>query len=195
MRILDILQGLGLATAAGIRPFLPALLAGAAATQDLGVDFGDTDLAFLEATWWLLALVLLTTATVGLERRLGPDRLEEGALGAAFGGIAIGIAALLFAGSLADHSETWWPGVFGGIVAGLLAQVAIRDFFRRVRGRLDPDAGAVLTLYAEGSALLLAALSIAFPPVSVLGLAFLVWLLLGGRRREGEKYAGLRILR
>jgi hypothetical protein len=195
MRILDILQGLGLATAAGIRPFLPALLAGAAATQDLGVDFDATDLAFLEDTWWLLAMVLLTTATVGLERRIGPDRLEEGALGAALGGIAIGLGALLCAGSLADHSETWWPGLFGGIVAALLAQLAIRNLFRRVRGRLDEDAGAVLTVYADGSALILAALAIAIPPVSVLALAFLIWLLFGSRRREGEKYAGLRILR
>jgi hypothetical protein len=195
MRILDILQGLGLATAAGIRPFLPALLVGAAATQDLGVDFDATDLAFLEGTWWLLAMVLLTTVTVGLERRLGPDRLEEGALGAALGAVALGLGALLFAGSLADHSETWWPGLPAGIVAALLAQVAIRNLFRRVRGRLDDEAGAALTVYVDGTALLLAALSIAIPPVSVIAVAFLIWLLLGSRRREGEKYAGLRILR
>jgi hypothetical protein len=31
--------------------------------------------------------------------------------------------------------------------------------------------------------------------VSVLALAFFAWLRLGGRRREGEKHAGLRILR
>jgi hypothetical protein len=29
----------------------------------------------------------------------------------------------------------------------------------------------------------------------VIAVGVLVWLLLGGRRREGEKYAGLRILR
>ena len=29
----------------------------------------------------------------------------------------------------------------------------------------------------------------------VLALGFLAWLLIGGRRRDGEKYAGLRILR
>jgi hypothetical protein len=37
--VLDILQGMGLASATGLRPFLPALLAGALATEDLGVDF------------------------------------------------------------------------------------------------------------------------------------------------------------
>jgi hypothetical protein len=38
-------------------------------------------------------------------------------------------------------------------------------------------------------------LSILFPPLALLVLAGLLWLLLGSRRREGEKYAGLRILR
>ena len=39
------------------------------------------------------------------------------------------------------------------------------------------------------------ALSILFPPLALLVVGGLAWLLLGGRRREGEKYAGLRILR
>jgi hypothetical protein len=33
------------------------------------------------------------------------------------------------------------------------------------------------------------------PPVGLVGIVFLLWLLLAGRRREGQKYAGLRILR
>ena len=40
-----------------------------------------------------------------------------------------------------------------------------------------------------------AGLSVLFPPLAVVFVAALVWLLLGGRRRQGEKYAGLRILR
>ena len=54
---------------------------------------------------------------------------------------------------------------------------------------------AALPLYAEGSALLAAGLSVLFPPLGVLIVAGLLWLLLGGRRRSGEKYAGLRILK
>jgi hypothetical protein len=42
---------------------------------------------------------------------------------------------------------------------------------------------------------LLAALSVLAPPVGLIGLLLLVWLLVAGRRREGQKYAGLRILR
>jgi hypothetical protein len=40
-----------------------------------------------------------------------------------------------------------------------------------------------------------AVLSIVAPPVGPIGLALLLWLMFAGRRREGEKYAGLRILR
>ena len=43
--------------------------------------------------------------------------------------------------------------------------------------------------------LVLAGLSVLVPPVSLVALAFLVWLLLQQRRRAGQKYAGLRILR
>jgi hypothetical protein len=64
-----------------------------------------------------------------------------------------------------------------------------------VRARLDREAAASLPIYAEGVAVVLAALSILIPPVSVIAVGFLVWLLARGRRREGEKYAGLRILR
>ena len=64
-----------------------------------------------------------------------------------------------------------------------------------MRRRLDEQAAAALPVYAEGAALAAAGLSILFPPLAVLVLAALVWLLAGGRRRAGEKYAGLRILR
>jgi hypothetical protein len=52
-----------------------------------------------------------------------------------------------------------------------------------------------VTLYAEGAAVLLAALSVVAPPLGLVGLLALGYLWLAGRRREGEKYAGLRILR
>ena len=46
--LLDLLQGLGIAAAIGIRPFLPTLLAGALAAADVGLDFDGTDFSFLE---------------------------------------------------------------------------------------------------------------------------------------------------
>ena len=191
----DILTGAGLGAAAGIRPFLPALVAGAAASANLLIDFDGTDLSFLEQTGWLLAVVLALIVFVLLQRRLTSEGLDRGPAGAALAGVALGIGALLFAGALADHSDTWWPGLIGGLLCALLAQVASRDLLRRTRARLDPDAREALTVYADGISLLLAALAIVAPPVSVVALAVLAWLLVSGRRRAGEKYAGLRILR
>ena len=193
--VLDILTGAGLGAAAGIRPYLPALVAGAAASADVLIDFDGTDLSFLEEPVWLLAMVALLIVVVVLQRRAGPEQTDAGPLGAAVAGISLGVGGLLFAGVLADHSETWWPGLIGGVLCALLASVTVRDLMRRTRTRLDAEAGEALTLYADGAALLLAVLAIVLPPVSVLAIAALVWLLVTGRRRAGEKYAGLRILR
>jgi uncharacterized protein DUF4126 len=193
--LFDICTGIGLGAAAGIRPFLPALVAGAAASADVLIDFEGTDLSFLEQAGWLLAVVVLLIGFVVLQRRMGSEQLERGAAGAALAGLALGIGALLFAGALADHSDTWWPGLIGGLACALLAQTTVRDLLTRTRARLDPDAREALMLYADGAALLLAVLAIVAPPVSVLALAALLWLLVSGRRRAGEKYAGLRILR
>ena len=193
--LLVICQGIGLALAAGIRPFLPALLAGAAASANLLVDFTGTDYAFLEAPGFLLAVTLALIAIVLLERRLGEERIEAGPYGAALAGIALGVGALLFAGSLDDEGYTALAGLAGGIACAAVANAAVRALFRRTRARLEPEARAALPLYANGTALLLAALALLAPPLSLLALGFLAWLLLGGRRRAGEKYAGLRILR
>jgi hypothetical protein len=72
---------------------------------------------------------------------------------------------------------------------------ATRPVFARARARLDAQAAGAVTLYAEGAAVLLAVLSVLAPPVGLIGLVALGWLWGAGRRREGEKYAGLRILR
>src|SRR3954466_15070434 len=67
--LLDLLQGLGIAAGIGIRPFLPALLVGALAAGNLGIDFGGTDFAFLEKPGFLLALLVLVAVLGILERR------------------------------------------------------------------------------------------------------------------------------
>ena len=99
--LIDILQGAGLAGAAGIRPFLPALVAGALATADVGIDFEGTPFAFLEQPGWLLAVVL---ALIAVGRRAARAASPSGALDVgARRASAIGLGALLFAGTLADH--------------------------------------------------------------------------------------------
>ena len=190
--VFDLLQGIGIAAAIGIRPMLPVLLSGALASQDVGLDFDGTDFAFLESWPFLLAAVLVTAALVyaGRTRPVEPVPLVW-ALAAA----CVLLGALLAAGSLADHGYTIIPGVVLGAAAAALGFAAARDLFARVRRRLDADAASALPVYAEGAALAGAGLSILFPPLALLVVGALAWLLMGGRRREGEKYAGLRILR
>jgi hypothetical protein len=191
--LLDILQGMGVAGAAGLRPFLPTLVTGGLATADVGVDFSGTDFSFLESPVFLVIIAAAAAATFALETR-GQD-LEGGTLGAFYGGIALGLGALLCAASIDDRHGIWWYGLLLGLACAALAQLAGRDLFTRVRGRLDAEAQRALPIYAEAMAVVSAAAAILFPPLAIVVLGFLAWLLLGGRRREGEKYAGLRILR
>lgn len=188
--LLDILQGMGLASATGVRPFLPVLATGAFASADVGVDFDHTPFAFLESPIFLLAVAIAMVVSFLLR-----GRLDTPAGYAALSGIAIGFGALLFAGTLDDHNEVWWPGLIGGLLCAALASAAVRSLFVRTRRRLDQEAAAALPIYAEAVAVVLAALAILIPPISIVAVVFFVWLLAGGRRREGEKYAGLRILR
>lgn len=192
---LAICLGIGLALAVGLRPFLPALLVGALATADVGIDFEHTDVSFLEEPAFLLTLVAGVVVLALAERRLGPDRVAAGPFGAAVAGIGLALGALLFGGALQDDGYALWPGLLGGIACAALAAAAASAFLRSTRARLDADAAAALPLYADAAGLLLAGLSVLAPPVSLLALAFLAWLLIGQRRRDGRKYAGLRILR
>ena len=192
---LAIAQGIGLALACGIRPFLPALVAGALASADLGVNFGGTDFAFLERSWFLLAVVVLLVVVVTLERRRGPAAIAAGPVGAAVAGVGIGLGALLCAGSMADVSGTWWPGIPIGLACAVVGQATARGVLAGAGERLDAAARGALPVYADGASLVLAAVAVALPPLSVVALVLCLWLLIRRRRRSGEKYAGLRVLR
>lgn len=189
--LIDILQGMGLSGAAGVRPFLPALVAGGLATADVGIDYEGTPFAFLEQPWWLVAVAIALVAALVLARR---DRIS-GPLESATQGLGLGLGALLFAATLADNADLWWPGLLAGGLCAALAAAATRSLATRVRARLDADARAALPVYLEGTAVLVAGLSVVAAPISVVALGFFAFLLRGGKRREGEKYAGLRILR
>ena len=66
---------------------------------------------------------------------------------------------------------------------------------RARRTRLDPEAAARSRSTPRARACSPPGCRVLFPPLAVLVIAGLLALLLGGRRRAGEKYAGLRILR
>jgi Na+-translocating ferredoxin:NAD+ oxidoreductase RnfA subunit len=190
---LDLLQGAGIAAAIGIRPFLPVLLTGALASSDVGLDFDGTSFEFLETWQFLLGVLVLVAASDFAVRRRAD--LDRGAFMWLLLAISAALGALVAAGSLADHDYTIVPGIVAGIACAALGFFAARSLFGRVRRRLDPEAQSVLPLYGEGAAVGAAGLSILFPPLAILIIAGLAWLLVGGRRRAGEKYAGLRILR
>ncbi|HEU4656222.1 MAG TPA: DUF4126 domain-containing protein [Capillimicrobium sp.] len=205
MRLLiAILTGLGLSASAGLRPFLPALLTGALAGADaefdvagghVGVDFDGTDFAFLESGVFLLIVLVLLVGAIVAQRRFGIAAVEGGPLGAALSGIAIAFGAVLFAGALDEDGYAWWPGLIAGGAIAALGQAAVRSLFGRIRARADRAVSEALVAYQDGGSLIGAAVAIFVPPLSLVVVALLGWLYVGGRRRQGEKYAGLRILR
>jgi hypothetical protein len=105
------------------------------------------------------------------------------------------LGALLFAGALAQHGPTVWPGFVGGVVCAAIGAAATIPLLVRVRARLDPEAAGATPLFADGAAIVVAGLSVLAPPIGLLSVLALIWLLLAGRGRGPHKYAGLRILR
>ena len=193
--LLDLLQGAGIAAAIGIRPLLPVLLVGALASADLGVDFSGTDFAFLESWPFLLGALVLVVLLDLAARRGRTQTSESKPVWMALLGLSVILGALLAAGSLADRGHPVLPGVLLGVACAALGFFAARNLFARARRRLDADAASTLPIYGEGAALAAAGLSVLLPPLALLVLVALAWLLRGSRRREERKYAGLRILR
>jgi hypothetical protein len=200
--VFDIFQAIGLAAAVGIRPFLPALAAGALASGDVELTFKHTGYAFLQSATFLLLLVVGVIILTLLERQLTRDgegkagsALDQGPLAWVVVLVSAAIGAVFFAGELSRAHAIVWPGYIGGPVCAAVGAAASRPLFTRVRARLDADAAKALPLYAEGAAILLGVLSVLAPPVGPIGLALLLWLLIAGRARGERKYAGLRILR
>jgi MFS family permease len=193
--VLDIFQGIGIAVAVGIRPFLPALAVGALAAGDVQIDFNGTDFSFLESAPFLLGLAVAAIALAMVERRSGWQEGGRGPVALVIVGAGLAMGALLFGGALAQDHYTSWPGLIAGVLCAAVGAAAALPLLARVRGRLDPREASTVPLYAEGSGVGVAVLSVLVPPLGVVALLLLGWLLLAGRRREQQKYAGLRILK
>jgi hypothetical protein len=186
-------QGVGISLATGVRALLPPLAVGVLARANAGVDFNGTGYGFLESVPWLAILVGLVVLVVLIER--SGTTVPAVALGAA--GVAIG--ALEFAGSLADEGYAAGAGFPAGAVCAAVGFVAAQAFFGRAAARArsggEAEAASLVELFAQGAALLLAILAVLISPLAWVAFAFALWILVVQRRRAGQKYEGLRILR
>ena len=193
--VFDIFQGIGIAAAVGVRPFLPALAVGALGAADAQIDFSHTSYSFLEQGPFLLVMLIGVVLLGATERRATRSMLEGRAVTIILAVVSLIIGALFFAGALAQAHHGVWPGYIGGVICAGIALLATRPLLERVRARLDDQTAAMLPLFSESGALAAAVLSVLLPPVGLIVLALLLWLLFAGRGRSEQKYAGLRILR
>ena len=77
------------------------------------------------------------------------------------GTMGLVLGAVLFAGALADGGSESWPGLIGGAICAALGWRAVGDLIERTRARLQGGAAALLSVYADAVALVLAAIAIA----------------------------------
>jgi hypothetical protein len=186
-------QGVGTSLAAGVRAFLAPLMVGVLARANVGVNFEGTEYEFLESIVWLAILLSLIVGAWLIERADVPVAPATWAIaGAAIGGV-------LFAGCLAERDYMSEPGLLAGAVVALVAFAAARVFLggaeERLAARGESGAGTTLGMIADAVVLAVTALAVLVEPSAYLALAFCAWVLLVRRRRAGQKYEGLRILR
>jgi len=190
-----ICQGLGLALAVGIGGPLAALFIAMMASLAAGLDPDRTDYDFITATWFLvtlLAVVVVFMLARGREAARWPTILALAAIG-----------GICFAASLAAEGHTAWPGLMlGGLATAFAAGISfavLAGAIKRAKGNepgsKEADAANFLIIAFAAAGIVLAAVSLFAPPVSLVALAALIWLALGRRRRADQKYEGLRILR
>jgi hypothetical protein len=159
--VFDIFQGIGVAAAVGIRPFLPALVVGALGAAHAQINFDaakGNDFAFLQKPPFLIGMVVGVIICALLDRRLVRKRTESRAMTLVIALVGAALGALFFAGSLCRGGYAIWPGFIGGVVCAVIGVAATRPLFARVRARLDESAAGVVPLYAEVAAVVLAAL-------------------------------------
>ena len=104
---------------------------------------------------------------------------------------SLALGALLFAGALSQNEQTVWPGFVAGAVCAAIGAAATVPLLLRVRARLDAEAAGATALFADGAAIVVAGLSVLAPPLGLVFLLVLLWLLISGRRRQ-PSIAGLR---
>ncbi|MBK5111443.1 MAG: hypothetical protein JJE10_08835 [Thermoleophilia bacterium] len=100
----------------------------------------------------------------------------------------------LFAGYMAA-SFTDGVAIVSMISGALFAGIACAVISGVIAGATRRGGTAALALFTIFAALVVALITVLYPPVAVLFVAALIWLAIARRRRAARKHAGLRVLR
>ncbi len=182
--------GVGLASIAGVRAFLPLALVG------LFARFGFFGLPepFGPLGDWLVIGVLLALAL--LETVLDKAPAFEKGLNVALVPIRAVAGAVLFSVALGAGLgvDAVSELVVGGIIAGALAvlKVLLRPPAKAASAGVS---ASFLSTFEDVVALVAGVVAVLVPLVSLVFVAFLLFFFFRVRRRRGRQYAGLRILR
>jgi hypothetical protein len=190
---LAICQAAGLALAVGIGGPLAALFIVVMASLEAGIDPRGTDFEFIGEPWFATVVFAITVILTLARRREVSLRMPLIVFAAAFGAIA-------GAASLAEEGEPAAIGLLAGALAGAGSALLAGDVLSGAQRRSASSAegastAATLDLIFALAGIGAAALALFVPPASLALLIALAVLASGRRRRAGEKYEGLRILR
>jgi hypothetical protein len=192
---MEICQGLGLALAVGIGGPVAALFIAMMGSLNAGIHPDGSDYDFLAATWFLVTLLALVV--LAMLARSRPSLRYPAIV------VLAAIGAIVCAASFAENGDVAWPGLVIGAVAAALAALvsydvregAITRAAGNEPGSWEADAANLLIVAFAAAGIVLAAICLFVPPVSLLAIAALAYLAASRRRRADEKYEGLRILR
>lgn len=181
--------GIGLASVAGIRAFLPLALV--ALASRLGLIGLPETLGFLSEWTVIGVLAALAVAETVLDKLGALDRVLDGVMTPA----RLASGALLFAVAL---QSALWIGAIPELVAGGVMAAAVSV----LKAILRPPAGAesvgvsdvFISFMEDAVALVGGVVAILVPLVPLVFVAFFLFFLYRVRRRRAKKYGGLRIL-
>lgn len=181
--------GIGLASVAGVRAFLPLALAALAAR--FGLLGLPEPLGFLSDWTAIGALAALALVEIALDKIGALDRVLDGVMTP----VRLASGALLFAVAL---QSTLWVGAIPELVAGGAIAGAVAVLKAVLRPPAAAEAAGVsdafISFVEDAIALVGGVVAILVPLVPLVFVAFFLFFLYRVRRRRAKKYGGLRIL-
>lgn len=183
--------GIGLASVAGVRAFVPLLVA--ALTVQFGLLVEPSPYDSIASDWWPAIGVFAGLAVV--EIALDKIRALEPIFGWVMVAVRAASGAVLLTWAVRADMDTGslpWLAV-GAVIAGVVAVLKVV-----LRPRTEVGSAGVstafLSVFEDIVALVGAVVAVFIPFVSLLLVAFLLFFFYRIRRRRGRKYGGLRIL-